>query len=117
MSDKQNDKLTDIKREEATVKTHRYSLTKQERESVANLQSVMGILSILRKGVDHSLTLALMQARVRLNLKDADAPAGYIRVVDFDPESDELICRDVPKPPEPKKEETVAPATNGKKVN
>lgn len=111
------DEKKEEKKEEPAVKTHRYSLTKQERESVQNLQSVMGILSILRKGVDHSLTLALMQARVRLNLKDSDAPAGYIRVVDFDPESDELICRDVPKPPEPVKEETATPATNGKKVN
>ena len=87
------------------IKQKRFSLSKDERDAVANIQSVMGILSLLRKGMDHSLTLALMQARVRLGIKDSEAPEGYVRSVDFDPSSDELIVRDIPKPPEPKKEE------------
>lgn len=86
--------------DEKTVKTKRYSLSKEERERVGNVQSVMGILSILRKGLDHELTLGLMQARVRLGIKDSDAPEGYLRNVDFDPDSDELIVRDVPAPEE-----------------
>jgi len=94
--------------EEKKVITKRFSLSKQEREAVGNIQSVMGILALLRKGMDHSLTLALMQARVRLNIKDTDAPEGYTRSVDFDPNSDELIVRDVPTPPEPKQEEKEA---------
>lgn len=85
------------------VKTKRYSLSKEEREAVGNIQSVMGILSLLRKGMDHSLTLALMNARLRMGIKDTDAPEGFVRSVDFDPSSDELIVRDVPMPPEPAK--------------
>jgi len=92
--------MSDEKKE---VKTKRFSLSKEERDRVQNIQSVMGILSMLRKGMDHSLTLALMETRVRLNIKDTDAPEGYVRVVDFDPNTDELIVRDVPKPPEPAK--------------
>lgn len=90
------------------VKTKRFSLSKEEREAVGNIQSVMGILSLLRKGMDHSLTLALMNARLRMGIKDSDAPEGYVRSVDFDPNSDELIVRDVPKPPEPKADEKPA---------
>jgi len=93
------------------VKVKRYSLSKEEREHVGNLQSVMGILAILRKGVDHTLTLDLMKARVRLGLKDTDAPAGYLRSVDFDPDTDELIVTDAPLPPEPEKNEEVAKET------
>jgi hypothetical protein len=85
------------------IKTKRFSLSKEERERVGNIQSVMGILSLLRKGMDHSLTLALMEARVRMGIKDSDAPKGFVRSVDFDPNSDELIVRDVPMPPEPAK--------------
>lgn len=85
------------------VKTKRFSLSKQERENVQNIQSVMGILSLLRKGMNHSMTLALMEARVRMGIKDTDAPEGFVRSVDFDPNTDELIVRDVPKPPEPAK--------------
>ncbi len=92
------------------IKTKRYSLSKQERESVGNIQSVMGILSLLRKGLDHSLTLALMQSRLRLGLKDTDAPEGYTRSVDFDPNTDELIVRDIPTPPEPEATDPEAPA-------
>jgi len=95
--------------EEKTIKTKRFSLSKQEREGVQNIQSVMGILSLLRKGMNHSMTLALMEARVRMGIKDSDAPEGYIRNVDFDPNSDELIVRDVPKAPESKKEEEKKP--------
>lgn len=93
---------------EKKVIQKRYSLSKQERESIGNIQSVMGIISMLRKGLDHSLTLALMQVRVRLNLKDSDAPEGYTRVVDFDPSTDELIVTDAPTPPEPTKGEEKA---------
>jgi hypothetical protein len=53
--------------------------------------------------MDHSLTLALMNARLRMGIKDTDAPEGFVRSVDFDPSSDELIVRDVPMPPEPAK--------------
>lgn len=94
------------------IKTKRFSLSKDERDAVANIQSVMGILSLLRKGMDHSLTLALMQARVRLGIKDSEAPEGYVRSVDFDPSSDELIVRDIPKPPEPKEAKKEEVKTN-----
>lgn len=90
---------------DAGVKVKRYSLSKQERDSVQNIQSVMGILSLLRKGMDHSLTLTLMEARIRLAIKDSDAPVGHTRSVDFDPNSDELVVRDIPNPPEPKVED------------
>lgn len=40
--------------------TKRFSLSKEEREKVGNIQSVMGILALLRRGMDHTLTLALM---------------------------------------------------------
>ena len=99
--------------EEPKIITKRFSLSKQERENVGNIQSVMGILAMLRKGLDHSLTLALMEARVRLNIKDSDAPQGYMRSVDFDPQTDELIVRDIPNPPEPAKDEKA----NGPKTN
>ena len=99
--------------EEPKIITKRFSLSKQERENVGNIQSVMGILAMLRKGMDHSLTLALMEARVRLNIKDSDAPQGYMRSVDFDPQTDELIVRDIPNPPEPAKDEKA----NGPKTN
>lgn len=36
-----------------------------------------------------------------MNIKDSDAPKGYVRSVDFDPQSDELIVVDVPEAPEP----------------
>lgn len=99
--------------EEPKIITKRFSLSKQERENVGNIQSVMGILAMLRKGLDHSLTLALMEARVRLSIKDSDAPKGYTRSVDFDPQTDELIVRDIPNPPEPAKDEQA----NGPKTN
>lgn len=106
-----------IETKQPEIKTKRFSLSKEEREQVGNIQSVMGILSLLRKGMDHSLTLALMQARVRLAIKDTDAPEGYVRSVDFDPNSDELIVRDIPKPPELKKDGVaVAPAKAEVKV-
>lgn len=97
--------MEEQKIEEKSVKTKRYSLSKEEREHVGNLQSVIGILAILRKGVDHSITLALMGARQRMAIKDTDAPEGYLRSVDFDPNTDELIVVDAPIPPEPKKAE------------
>lgn len=93
------------------VKSKRFSLTKEEREHVGNIQSVMGILSLLRKGMDHSLKLALMEARVRLNIKDSDAPEGYVRNVDFDFTTDELIVTDAPLPKELKKDEVKAEET------
>ena len=91
-------------KEQPSVKTKRYSLSKQEREAIGNIQSVMGILSMLRKGMNHSLTLELMNVRVRLNLKDSDAPKGYVRSVDFDPNTDELIVTDAPLPKELKED-------------
>lgn len=87
------------------VKVKRYSLSKEEKMHVDNLQSVMGILSLLRKGIDHSVTLALMGARQRMAIKDTDAPEGYLRSVDFDPNSSELIVTDAPMAPEPAKKE------------
>lgn len=97
--------MEEPKNEEKAVKMKRYSLSKEEREHVGNLQSVIGILAILRKGVDHSITLALMGARQRMAIKDTDAPEGYLRSVDFDPNTDELIVVDAPIPPELKKAE------------
>lgn len=96
-----------IKEEEKQpgIITKRYSLSKEEREKIGNIQSVMGILSLLRQGMDHSLTLALMGARVRLSIKDTDAPEGHLRQVDFDSKTDELIVRDIPKPKEPEVKE------------
>lgn len=79
----------------------RFSLTKEERIKVENIQSVMGILRLLQDGMSHSLTLALMSARVRLNIKDTDAPKGYTRNVGYDADKAELIVTDAPNPPEP----------------
>lgn len=84
----------------------RFSLSKQERESIQNIQSVVGILKLLRQGMDYSLTLELAQARHRLNLGNDKTPEGYVRNVDFDSESNELVLTDSPVPEkEDKKEE------------
>jgi hypothetical protein len=90
--------MSDNKKE---VKTKRFSLSKDEREKVQNIHSVMGIMALQREGLQHSLMLELARARERLSIRDNEAPEGYIRNVDFDPQSYELIVRDIPKPPEP----------------
>ena len=84
------------------VKLKRFSLSKEEREKIQNIQSVMGILGIQREGLQHSMMLELAKARARLDIKDNEAPDGYVRNVDFDPQTYELLVRDFPKPPEPK---------------
>lgn len=95
------------------VKQKRYSLSKEEREKVQNVQSVMGILALQREGLQHSLILEIAKARQRLSIRESDAPEGYIRSVDFDPNSFELIVSDIPKPKEPVKDEKPAePAKN-----
>lgn len=99
----------------------RYSLTKNEREKVGNIQSVLGILALQREGLQHSMTLALMGARQRMAIKDSDAPEGYVRSVDFDPQTDEIIVTDMPKPDEPAQEANhvaePGQATDDKKPN
>ena len=94
-----------IENKSPEVKSKRYSLTKEEREHVGNMQSVMGILTLLRKGMEHSMTLGLMNARMRMGIKDSDAPEGYRRAVDFDPQTDEIVVTDVPLPKEVAEEE------------
>lgn len=82
----------------------RFSLAKEEREEVDNIQSVMDILSLLRKGMNHSLSLSIMRVRQRLEV-DKNVPEGFNRIVEFDPGTQEIIITDTPTPPEPKKEE------------
>lgn len=98
------------------IKQKRYSLIKEEKEKIQNIQSVMGILALQREGLNNSLTLALMQARVRLNIKDSDAPEGFVRSVDFDSGTFEMIVTDVPmpKPPVDAPAEQAKPADKSK---
>lgn len=78
----------------------RYSILKEEREKIQNIQSVIGILALQREGLNNSINMLLMGIRMRLAIKDSDAPKGYVRSVDFDPSTYELVVTDS-KLPEP----------------
>lgn len=94
------------KLEEVTkIRSKRYSLPKESKLEIQNIQSVMGLLSILRESVSLKLTAELVKNRIALNIKDEDAPEGYTRSVDFDAEKYELLVTDVPTPPEPKEQD------------
>jgi len=77
-------------------KTKRYSLSAEEKMNVENIQSVMGIISMLRTGMNHSLGVALTGVRHRLGIKDSEAPEGYSRDVTFDPDTSEVVVIDTP---------------------
>lgn len=72
-----------------------YPLSVQERQTIQNLQSVMGILKILRDGLNYSITLEVAKVRDRLKIKESDAPEGFQRVVDMDPERYEMLVYDI----------------------
>ena len=81
-------------------KVKRYSLETEEREKMQNTQSVLGILSMQKEGLNYSIMLQLSMIRKRLNINE-ESPEGYDRIIDFDPEKYDLLVIDVPKPKEP----------------
>jgi hypothetical protein len=82
-------------------KTKRYSLSKEEMQKIQNIHSVLGIMALQREGMNHSLTLELARVRERLLIREKDAPEGFVRSVEFDPEEFELIVTDTPMIKEP----------------
>lgn len=78
-------------------KEKRYSILKEEKEKILNIQSIIGMLALQREGLQRSIDITLMMARQRLAIKDSEAPEGYERNVSFDMEKYELIVTDVPK--------------------
>lgn len=83
------------------VKTKRFSLTNEERSKIENIENIIGIHHLETQGLEALLRLELMKVRVRIGIKDNEAPEGYERSVQFDPATAELIVVDAPKPPEP----------------
>ena len=84
--------------EELKPKEKRFSFSTQEKMRIENIESVLGIMSIQREGVMNSRQLALMEVRVRIGVKDSDAPKGYSRVVTYDSKASEIVVIDTPLP-------------------
>ena len=78
-------------------KVKRYSILKEEKEKILNIQSIIGMLALQREGLQRSIDITLMMARQRLAIKDSEAPEGYVRDVSFDMEKYELVVTDSPK--------------------
>jgi hypothetical protein len=81
--------------------TKRYSLTTEERTKVQNLQSVLGILALQSEGIRNSLMLELARTKSRNGIKENQAPEGFVRNVDFDPDKFEIVVTDIPVPEKP----------------
>ncbi len=91
----------------------RFSLSKEEREKIQNIQSVMGILALEREGLNHSIGVALVGVRQRLGIGEHSAPEGFIRDITYDSNTYELVVTDIPKPKEPEK--PMKPVETGQK--
>jgi len=85
--------------EETQTKTKRFSLSKEAKEKIQNIHSVLGILALQREGLNNSMMLELARVRQTLSIEDK-GPEGYARQVTFDPATYEMIVTDFPKPQE-----------------
>lgn len=85
------------------VQVKKFSITTEERQQLENIQSIIGILLLQREGMRDSMSIAIMKIQQRLGLKESDAPAGFVRSIDFNTQNFEFIVTDAPKPPEPAK--------------
>ena len=74
----------------------RFSILTAEREQLERIQSVMGILNIQRDGLQLMVIRELAKIRTRLNINEKDAPDGYERFVDIDPDKWEMLVIDRP---------------------
>lgn len=97
MAKKENTKANEEVKGDAGNIKKRYSLSDEERHKVQNIQSVMGILHLLRNGLQYSMTLEIAKVRDRLGIKESDAPEGFERFVDMDPDKYELLVYDIKK--------------------
>lgn len=96
-------------KENPNQKIKRYFLSKEEKEKIQNIQSVMGILALQKEGLNNSMYMEIALIKRRLNLHTPEsqiAPEGFTRVIDFDPNSFELLVVDRKIE---KKEEKVGP--------
>lgn len=83
--------------ENPNLKIKRLHLEKEEVSRIQAIQSVTGILTLLRQGLNNSLYLELAKAKQRLHLDDAEAmkaPEGWERIIDFDPNTYEMLVVD-----------------------
>ena len=97
--------MAEEKKAEANVKTKRYTLSAIEQETIKNIQSVKGILAYLQEGMRNSLMIEISRAQQRVGVKETDAPEGFVRTVNFDPNKFELVVTDLPKDVKPEKTE------------
>ena len=93
--------MAEEKKAEANVKTKRYTLSAIEQETIKNIQSVKGILAYLQEGMRNSLMIEISRAQQRVGVKETDAPEGFVRTVNFDPNKFELVVTDLPKDVKP----------------
>lgn len=91
----------EVKAPDPAVKTKRYNLSTTEMETIKNIQSVKGILMYLQEGMRNSLMIEISRAQQRVGIKETDAPEGFVRTVNFDPNKFELVVTDLPKDVKP----------------
>lgn len=72
----------------------KYSLTQEEKEKIQNYQSIMAILRIQREGLASLIREEITGIRNRIGLT-YQAPEGYERVIDFDPDTYEITVSDL----------------------
>ncbi len=83
--------------ENPDLKIKRLHLEKEEVSRIQAIQSVTGILTLLRQGLNNSLYLELAKAKQRLHLDTPEsmkAPEGWERIIDFDPSTYEMLIVD-----------------------
>jgi hypothetical protein len=80
----------------------KFSILPGEVEMFKTFQSILTIHNVEMDAVKGALVRHAINVRKRLDVKEEDAPKGYERFVDFDPETYDLLVIDRPIIAEPK---------------
>ncbi len=74
----------------------RMPITSQERQTFETLQNVLAIHNIEMDALKNALLKHAISIRQRLGVEEKDAPKGYERFVEFDPNTFDLLVIDRP---------------------
>lgn len=74
----------------------RIPITSQEKQVFETLQNVLAIHNIEMDALKEALLKHAVSIRRRLNIEEKDAPEGYERFVEFDPNTYDLLVIDRP---------------------
>jgi hypothetical protein len=84
-------------KEDPNRREKRFSIEKGERKNIEDLQLGMSLLTILRKGLDSAMYIEIAEIRRRLDIPNLKVEDGWERMVDFDPNTYEMVVIDVKK--------------------